>query len=210
MENIILFLGDSITDCGRTYSENVSDGLGEGYVSMVAERLASRCPVVNRGFDGFTAPDVLRQWRRFMANRPSGSAPRTVSVLVGINDAAIAMSTGYPENRALDDYEETLSELASEIRDLGCGLMMLEPFVFPWPAELMLWEPCVRRFSERLSRVADKYGALFVPLQRSFDEALCAGTDYSDITLDGVHLTAAGHRILAQRWLEEYSQLIRF
>src|SRR5690625_5785114 len=48
----ILFIGDSITDCSRAQDP---DGLGYGYVRLIAEHFAAHEPtatVVNRGISG--------------------------------------------------------------------------------------------------------------------------------------------------------------
>lgn len=49
MENdLILFTGDSITDCGR--NRNDAQSLGEGYVSLVAGKLGLDHPELNLRF----------------------------------------------------------------------------------------------------------------------------------------------------------------
>jgi acyl-CoA thioesterase I len=53
--DMILFLGDSVTDCGRSREDD--SYLGNGYVSMIAARFSARFPemqarFVNRGNSG--------------------------------------------------------------------------------------------------------------------------------------------------------------
>jgi lysophospholipase L1-like esterase len=45
-------------------------------------------------------------------------------------------------------------------------------------------------------------GALFVPFQSMFDEALSDATPPEYWAKDGVHPTMAGHAIMAKAWLD--------
>jgi lysophospholipase L1-like esterase len=56
------------------------------------------------------------------------------------------------------------------------------------------------RYQEAVRKLADEFGAVFVPLQAAFDDA-CNRTDASYWIWDGVHPTAAGHELIARQWL---------
>ena len=60
----LLFIGDSITDCGRSRPIGERNGLGNGYVAIVDSLLASFYPeepihVVNTGIGGNRVIDFL-------------------------------------------------------------------------------------------------------------------------------------------------------
>ena len=64
----LLFIGDSITDCGRKRpigSGGFDQALGNGYVSLVDAALAAVYPdfaisTINMGINGDTVPKVLQ------------------------------------------------------------------------------------------------------------------------------------------------------
>ena len=76
----MLFIGDSITDCGRRRKglrrrirlllrgRNEHDLLGNGYVHLFSELATARFPkrrirYVNMGISGDTAPALLKRWK---------------------------------------------------------------------------------------------------------------------------------------------------
>jgi len=85
----LLFIGDSITDCGRTQpvGEGLFEALGRGYVAQVDALLGATYPqlgirVVNMGTSGHTVRDLAARWERdVLAQRPDWLA-----VMIGIND----------------------------------------------------------------------------------------------------------------------------
>ena len=60
----------------------------------------------------------------------------------------------------------------------------------------------VKRFQEVAKRLAEKYNAVFVPLQTEFDKYLNNGTETEYLLWDGVHPTVAGHGIIARQWYD--------
>ena len=55
MTGPILFIGDSVTDCGRR--DDAPDFLGDGYVRMIADRLPDH-HIINAGISGNRAIDL--------------------------------------------------------------------------------------------------------------------------------------------------------
>ena len=55
-------------------------------------------------------------------------------------------------------------------------------------------------------RLAEKYGAVFVPLQEKFDAA-CKLEEPSYWLHDGVHPTAMGHELITREWLKAFEQV---
>lgn len=80
----LLFIGDSITDCGRNQSDVP---LGVGYVRMVSDLLTIREPakrirIINRGIGGHTVDDLRSRWSDHVLDH----RPDWLVVKIGIND----------------------------------------------------------------------------------------------------------------------------
>ena len=80
----IVFIGDSITDCGR---RDVFAPYGNGYVSLVRAFVTARYPErrlrwENRGIGGNTTRDLLARWD----DDAIALRPDWLSVKIGIND----------------------------------------------------------------------------------------------------------------------------
>ena len=80
----MLFIGDSITDCGR---RGADAPLGSGYVSLFAELATARHPeraihYINKGIDGNKVSDLVERWREDVLFHE----PDRLSIKIGIND----------------------------------------------------------------------------------------------------------------------------
>lgn len=198
MDKCIVFLGDSITD--SFHKLNVDpDQLGNGYVRMAADVLwesGRRDFIRNSGHDGFTVSGLLRMFEydclRF--------DPDIVSVLIGSNDAAVAMNTGksLEQQNFRENYEKLLERICKETR---AKILCMGPFIFPKPLEYAGWIPVIRKAEEIEEQAARKCGAVFVPLHEQLNQE-AQKDGYDAITVDGTHLTENGARILARIWME--------
>ena len=214
MGKIILFQGDSITDCIRVReSENYR---GSGYATMVSGVLGAQAPYqytfYNRGISGNRVVDLYARIRIDMINLK----PDYISILVGINDVwhENSRQNGVDAEKFELVYNLMLEELK---RDLpGVKIMLLEPFVLPGSAtcsneenpgrwEFFSKETKLRREATR--RVAEKHNILFVPLQEMFDKANADAPADGYWLIDGVHPSAAGHELIKNAWLEAFEQL---
>ncbi|MBR2528134.1 MAG: SGNH/GDSL hydrolase family protein [Blautia sp.] len=202
-------LGDSITDCGRLFYYSP---YGDGYVSLVERRLNPKplWDVQNRGIDGFTLARVYQQLCQSpISPRPEDCSFLAVSLLVGINDVAMMMTTDRTQaqiHRMQEQFSALYDQLLKRLELEGCDrILVMEPFVFSWPAGLKTWQPCLREISRRIREAAGKnQKALFLPLWQKLEQAAEAeGVD--QITTDGVHLTRKGHELLAE---EVYRELM--
>jgi acyl-CoA thioesterase-1 len=191
MTGPILFIGDSVTDCGRR--EDEPDFLGDGYVRMIAERIPGR-RVINVGISGNRAVDLRDRWHINVAQQK----PDILSVYIGINDAWRRYDSNDPTSAASfeADYRACLADLGGASR-----LILVEPFVLPVGAEQEHWHEDLDEKRAVVSRLAVEFGAGFVPLQSLL---AAAAEDHGAATLaqDGVHPTELGHRMIADAWLE--------
>ena len=207
--NIILFHGDSVTDVGRVKDD--SWDYGQGYPHYVMARLSCRRPdtyrFYNKGVAGYRVTDIYEH----MAEDILAVRPSTVSLLVGVNDA-LADAMGLLGDNAFSVFESTYDKLLSELRAAlpELRLIVMEPFITHGETTDEQYDAFyteVRRRAAVVRQLADKHGAVFVPLQECFDRAL-ARADASHWTWDGVHPTeSAGHELIARAWLCAYEKL---
>ena len=83
-------------------------------------------------------------------------------------------------------------------------LFIIEPFLFPTPAEHLLWLPLLAEEHRILRAAAGQYGGLYLPLHDKLNRAAAVRGERK-ITPDGIHLTLEGNRIVAEEWLRAYS-----
>lgn len=193
-----LFLGDSITDAGHLFDPA---NLGNGYVALLAKQpQLDNCIFYNRGHDGFTIEQI---WR--MLNRDGiENNWDVITLLAGVNDIPVEVYTQHqriPVEFA-DYYEKILRFLKKETH---AKLILVEPFLFDCPQEYKSWHPYIETESQIIRFLAEKYNACFLSTDGILRRAAqTRGTD--QITLDGIHLTPAGNRILADLWISAYKK----
>ena len=214
MEKIILFQGDSITDCGRNRENNAYRG--SGYATMVSAELSLAYPYqyvyLNRGISGNRVVDLLARTRADMINLK----PDYLSILIGVNDVwhEYTRQNGVDAEKFEKVYCLMIEELQKALPALK--IMILEPFVLPGSATENTeehpnrWEYFrdeVKLRAEAARRVAQTYGLCFVPLQQVFNIANSDAPQSGYWCIDGVHPTAAGHALIKQEWLKAFKTM---
>lgn len=200
---VILFQGDSVTDCGRDRSAsdaNSAGALGSGYPLLVASAALAEHPdgalkFYNRGMSGNKVPDLQERW----AHDTLDLKPDVLSILIGVNDFWHKLSKGY--TGTVQDYENQYTTLLAQTRQAlpSVRLIVLEPFVLRCCAVNEQWFPEFTARQAAAARVASQAGATFVPLQAVFDERVRT-TPQQYWASDGVHPTVAGHAVIAEQW----------
>ena len=187
----ILFIGDSITDCGRRDDE--PDFLGDGYVRLIAEHLPER-RILNRGISGNRAVDLRDRWDVDVV----AEYAEILTVYVGINDTWRRFDSNDPTSAAAFEanYRGCLEDLGGADR-----LILVEPFVVPVNAEQELWHEDLDPKRAIVAQLAVEFSAGFVPLA-SLLHAAAEDHGSEAIAHDGVHPSALGHRLIADAWLE--------
>ena len=198
MKNFV-FLGDSITDAERLWIPEYN-GLGNGYVQLLAEKLSHEFTVINKGHDSFTLPFLLRNLECDCLS----FFPAAVSILIGINDIGVAKNTG--KSLRAQEFASNYDTLIRRLLEASISsVFLLSPFVFSRPQEYLNWLPEVQKVENTMEALARQYQLPFLPLQERMQEAEKYGTDA--LTPDGIHLTAFGHELLAKWWLEAFADL---
>lgn len=202
---VILFQGDSITDCGRSREDGPGKQLGYGYASLIASRLGyeqaeANLQFFNRGISGDRVSDLYARWNEDAISLK----PDLLSILIGVNDVWRIMSR-IPEG-ATDRFERAYRHLLDETKEVlpQTKIVLLEPFILKVGETVDGWDEWRQRtdaYGETVRKLAEQYGAQFVPLQAVFD----AATERAEAGYwlwDGVHPTAAGHELIANEWLK--------
>lgn len=123
----ILFVGDSITDCGR---RDVNRPLGDGYVKFFKDILIMNEPekkidIINKGIGGNTIADLQQRWTDdVIINKPDW-----LSIKIGINDIHHYLrktERSVSPKEYLQIYDEVLSATCKKLPK--CKIILIEPF----------------------------------------------------------------------------------
>lgn len=203
----ILFQGDSITDVGRkreVIEPNNPRGLGNGYVKLIVSALqaqhAKKYDCYNRGISGNRIVDLYARWKIDGVNLQ----PDLISILIGVNDTwhEFGSQNGVEVNRYKTIYELLLDYTKERLPK--AQLVLCEPFVLPCGVVTDAWQDEMSQRRAIVRELSETYGAIFVPFQSMFDNALNEAPPHNWAE-DGVHPTAAGHERMAKLWLEKVS-----
>ena len=201
----LVFIGDSITDCGRTYPpvEGKIEAFGNGYVSLVEAIITASDPtkrlhIINVGVSGDTVTDLAARWERDVI----AWGTEWLSVMIGINDVwrSIDLISGLETQVSLDEYSSTLRELVSPIRSRLQGLVLMSPYnIQPDRSDPM--RILMDRFGAAMREIAEENRAIFVDTQAVFDRAMKI---INPMTLaeDRIHVNLLGHAIMARAFLD--------
>lgn len=204
----LLFIGDSVTDCGRSRPVGEREGIGSGYVNMTNALLMSKhhkdnIKVLNTGISGNTIRDLKKRWYTDALNLK----PDYLSILIGIND--VWRKFDRPDNPELavgiEEYEETYRNLMELTKETGSvkKIILMTPFF----AEPNKNDPMMKDligYIEVVKKIAADYAddAILVDLQKKVDSYICDGMPASVISGDRVHPSQVGGMIIAQTFLE--------
>lgn len=189
-----IFLGDSITDARHNLGGN-PQGLGDGYVRVIADRQSEKgLNIMNKGHDGFTVRGLLLMLDMDCISK----MPDVVTILIGVNDVGIEMNTGrtLTDQKFAENYERLLKRLRTET---DAEIICMGPFIFPRPEEYLRWIPRVLEAEAIERKIAEAYGAQFIPLHDTLNQA-ASKEGMEAITTDGTHLTVRGAELLAEIW----------
>ncbi len=213
----ILFQGDSITDAGR--SRVMPRYLGKGYVSYIAYNLMQegyRHEIRNTGFGGNRICDIYARWEEDTLNIDFDM----LSFMCGINDIGFQIREGKGINPSKWKfiYDRMLYEVME--KNPAAKLILMEPFILKRDLEDVdmsnqndiflnydLWRSQIDERGEIAKELADKYHAVFVPLGKVFDRK-CQEVGVDKWTVDCIHPTPAGHKVIAEEWLKACKHLL--
>ncbi len=205
-EDIILFQGDSITDARRKKDDaaaNSPAALGTSYPFLAAAELLYRYPekdlkCFNKGVSGNKVYQLAERWQADCLD----VKPTVLSILVGVNDFWHTLVNGYKGTIQTyrDDYKALLDRTKQALPDVK--LIIGEPYaVIGVKSVDDKWYPAFNEYRQASREIAESFGAAFIPYQEIYDKAQKSAPG-SYWTVDGVHPSLAGARLMAEAWLQ--------
>jgi lysophospholipase L1-like esterase len=169
----VVFMGNSIT---------------EGWARLFPTLFPGK-PYVGRGISGQTTPQMLVRFRQDVI----ALKPRVVVILAGTND--LAGNTGPSTLEMIEDNIASMAELAraNGIRAVLCSVLPV--YDYPWKPGL---EPAAKiiTLNAWMRDYAARHAAIYVDFHSAMQDARHGLR--ADLTYDGVHVTEAGYRVMAQ------------
>ena len=208
--DVILFQGDSITDARRKKDDkeaNSSPALGVSYPFFAAGELLYRgagkdLKIYNRGISGNKVYQLAERWDADCLDLK----PTVLSILVGVNDFWHTLVNGYKGTVQTyrDDYRKLLDRTKAALPSVK--LIIGEPYAVKGVKAVDdKWFPAFDEYRQVSREIAGEYGAAFIPYQEVYDKAPAPGSYW---TVDGVHPTLAGARLMAEAWMKVVSFLL--
>ena len=201
----ILFQGDSITDAGRDKKNQVPNqqkAFGRGYAWMAASNLLVGQPelgltIHNRGISGNKVHQLADRWERDCLELK----PDILSILIGVNDIWHGLNGKY--KGTVETYEKDFLALMERTNKAlpNTKFVICEPFVLKCGAVNDKWFPEFDKYRASARKVADQNGAVFVPFQSMFDQAVKYAPP-AHWAGDGVHPSPHGASLMAHFWLQ--------
>jgi lysophospholipase L1-like esterase len=204
--DVVLFQGDSITDAGRNRERELPNNawsFGVGYVNHIASWLLEGMPgkglsIYNRGISGNKVFQLADRWEKDCLDLK----PDVLSILIGVNDYWHFRNGQYDGTPGIyeEDYRKLLNRTFEALPDLR--LIICQPFILTGTRAVdETWVEPFSAYQARAKKIAEEFGAIWVPFQEAFDRAVeLAPPAYW--AGDGVHPSMAGAQLMANTWLE--------
>jgi lysophospholipase L1-like esterase len=198
----VLFIGDSITDCGR---RGEAAPFGNGYVQSAIDLITARYPerrirFTNHGIGGNTVADLHARWQEDVI----GQRPDWLSVKIGINDLHRTLDQT-PAAVPPDRFEALYREILQRARDeTQARLVLIDPFYISVATDGREAE-VLRRLQNYLDvvhRMAEEFDAISVRTHDVFQEQL-RYRPASAFCPEPVHPYLTGHVVIAHALLQQ-------
>lgn len=199
---VVLFQGDSITDCKRD-REGGENPLGNGYPKKIAQLYDILYPghkvtFVNKGISGNRVVDLLARYDEEF----KGIQPDFISILIGINDTWRRYDNN--DETTVEKFYETYHLLLSKIKkDLpNCKLMIIEPFLLNSLPDRGEWRKDLDPKIHAVRKLAIEFADYYLPLDGILAKAEVEQYTCIELAEDGVHPTDIGHSVIAKEYLK--------
>ncbi len=198
----IVFIGDSITDCGRR--EPVNAPLGRGYVKLFSDLMTTRYPeltldIINRGIGGDSIDNLQSRWYDDVINQN----PDFLSVKVGINDLHKHINNPDYKYLTVDEFKKIYARLLSLTREKHpeCKILLISPFYISRDdLEYSFRKKVLDVLPEYINAVKElssEFNTDFIDLHEVFQNQL--KYQHPDIyCLEPVHPNETGHLLMAE------------
>ena len=191
MPGVNIFIGDSVTDCGR----EIEPPYGDGYVREIARSGKLAGQIINVGTSGHRLVDLEKRWQRDVLDHK----PSLVSIAIGINDTW----RRYDDNdlTSTQDFRDRYHQLLTLTRQT-CNpqFVLCEPFLLSVRKEMNTWREDLNPKIDVVHAMAKEFSAVLVPFD-SYLNNLATRVPMAEIADDGIHPTFFGHSEMAKLWL---------
>ncbi len=198
---VVLFQGDSVTDCERDREDPAS--LGEGYVGKAASIYNTLFPengvvFVNKGISGNRVPDLIVRYMEDFYD----VEPDFISILIGINDTWRRYDSDDPSttDAFYDHYEYLLKSIKHNLPETK--IMLMEPFVLNSLPDRAAWREDLDPKIQAVRELARQYADYYLPLDGLFASLSTSVYTPAELSEDGVHPSELGHAVIAEAYLK--------
>lgn len=191
MSAVNIFIGDSVTDCGR----EIEPPYGDGYVREIARSGKLAGQIINVGTSGHRLVDLEKRWQRDVLDHK----PSLVSIAIGINDTWRRYDDNDPTST--QDFRDRYHQLLTLTRQT-CNpqFVLCEPFLLSVRKEMNTWREDLNPKIDVVHAMAKEFSAVLVPFD-SYLNNLATRVPMAEIADDGIHPTFFGHSEMAKLWL---------
>lgn len=201
-------LGDSLA-AGFVHES----GIGDGYPTYIKEGLQEQgydVTLTNKGVGGYTTEDVLNQLENEQIRQVLRDAD-LITLDIGANDVLREVGTSFDPTdpdvinkaiKAIFTVDENLDRILDEIRHLNpeAPVFVMGYYnALPYLDGQQSIEVMMDSLNSKIKGQADAHGAAFVP---TFDAFVGHYEKYLP-TPNDIHPTAAGYRVIANRFLDQ-------
>lgn len=200
----LLFIGDSITDCGRArpIGEGSGDALGFGFVRQVDTLIHSAYPegrvrTVNMGIGGNTVRHLSDRWQSDLVEL----RPDVVVCMIGINDVWRHFDSFLQPEQAvgIDEYKTVLHRLISSTQPNVKKMFLMTPFMIePNKGEPM--RKMMDQYGQAVKELGSSLNMPVVDIQAAYDR-FCEVRHPMSIAIDRVHPNQVGHMVITRAFL---------
>ena len=199
MSDINVFIGDSVTDCGR----DIEPPFGDGYVREIARSGNLRGSIINVGTSGHRLVDLENRWQLDVLSHK----PTLVSIAIGINDTWRRYDDNDPTTT--EEFRERYLRVLTETKNSCNPLFVLcEPFLLSVKEEMNTWREDLDPKIQVVHEMAKEFNSVLVKFDDHFN-SLAKSMPMEQLAEDGIHPTPLGHAEMAKLWLSSVNGTAR-
>jgi lysophospholipase L1-like esterase len=187
----VVFIGDSVTDCGR----EIEQPFGDGYVREISLSRVLKDPLINVGTSGHRLIDLEMRWQQDVLNH----RPTILSIAIGINDTWRRYDDN--DSTSVEEFRDRYHRLLTLTREaINPQFVLCEPFLLHVREEMKTWREDLDPKIEVVHDLVREFGGVLVPFDLHLNE-LARIMPITAIAEDGIHPTSFGHQVMAKLWL---------
>lgn len=188
----IVFIGDSVTDCGR----DIEPPFGDGYVLEISRSGLLTGEIINVGTSGHRLVDLEKRWLADVVD----NKPSILSIAIGINDTWRRYDDNDPTS--VEDFRDRYHRLLTWTKaELNPRIVLCEPFLLSVREEMNTWREDLDPKIQVVHDMAKEFNAVLVPFDKHFN-TLATTMPKADLADDGIHPSPLGHQEMAKLWLK--------